>query len=275
MNETKKLEILLIEDKVEYIAVAKQYFNTVNDVKITYATTLDELPNLNSFNGVITDLMFPYDNTGNLEPNRELVKRIGDTIREVVSNKWNDYTNLQLTTVQRDLEILEKSAVDGTVPATKSGDREGVYQSELYKIGAAKIHKDTIKEFGYEGFSKEQLEKELSKLEGNHKYDLGNTITMRQEEYAQTLLSPAEQPMGVLVIEYCVQEKIPCVLVTSGHLAHGDVTTPVYAYMQIKSLASPANPNEKIEILKDKMKTDIETWEKSLKYLRQRIDLMK
>jgi len=58
----KKLEILVVEDNPENLAVAKSFYNSQTDLKIDYATYRDEAIEMlekNKYDGVITDRSIP------------------------------------------------------------------------------------------------------------------------------------------------------------------------------------------------------------------------
>ncbi len=57
-----KLNILVVEDTLENLAVAKEYFNSQADLSVDYATYRDEaieMLNKNKYDGVITDRSIP------------------------------------------------------------------------------------------------------------------------------------------------------------------------------------------------------------------------
>jgi hypothetical protein len=63
MNKTKKLELLIIEDKERHLADAETYFGERTEiVNANYATTLDEAEQAmqeKKYDGIVTDIFFP------------------------------------------------------------------------------------------------------------------------------------------------------------------------------------------------------------------------
>jgi len=97
----------------------------------------------------------------------------------------------------------------------------------------------------------------------------------RAGEVRESSYVPVEQPMGILVAEQCKSMNVPYVIVTSGHLAHGDITTPIFAYMAIKSLATSdfSSGEEERNIIRDADKRKEETWKEALHTLYKRMKL--
>lgn len=205
-----KLEILVVEDRKESRKAAQEYFNTRNDINITYADNFKDIGELKNFDGVISDLMFPYDSEGSLEYHENLIQKISETIRKRSEELALDSRMERI--LDRDLKVLENSR-NGTIRLGSSAECRQYFN----KI-------------------EEEMDKELEGIPvGPKRTAIVEKYSKMREELAEKRIS-AEQPMGVLVAELCKQKGIPYVIVTSGHGAHGDVTTPVAMYMMLEGL---------------------------------------
>ena len=105
----KKLEILVVEDNLEYIKVAKNYFNGVQDINVDYAMDrTNALLKLESkkYDGVITDRSMPADEGKPLKFNEKLTSSETQENNEIFRLK--DYDGLQGDIVAHVAVLIKK-----------------------------------------------------------------------------------------------------------------------------------------------------------------------
>jgi len=201
-------KILLIEDNPRNLATARAVCEERGMAAYYAKTYIDAEPLLQGeVRGVITDLMFPYDDAGTLEPHRNLLRKIEQSVRDISEP---DQENMpKRDTVLRDLDCLLKTWEGYVALKGSASDR---WKREYQEI----------------------QRRHAQELEGMPVGPIRNRMIQEQHlelEEAGRKLIPAEQPMGVLVAEKCNAKGLPYVVMTSGHGAHGDITTPVAAHM--------------------------------------------
>ncbi len=100
---------------------------------------------------------------------------------------------------------------------------------------------------------------ELEKAVKGEEFKPGERGRMREEAERRGQLkqgdkissTEADQPLGVLIVEKAKEIGLPYIVVTSGHGAHGDITTPIAYYLKFQSLIpsergdSQPSPREK------------------------------
>ena len=89
----------------------------------------------------------------------------------------------------------------------------------------------------------------LKKAVAMQEFEIGAGSKMKQEigadEEDRTVmpLSAHNQPLGVLVAEKAKAQNIPYAIVTSGHGAHGDISTPVAVFLKEKGIVRGVRGN--------------------------------
>lgn len=81
----------------------------------------------------------------------------------------------------------------------------------------------------------ELVEKMIGILDDNKIY-LSSLESNAIKRDLPKFLQSQEYPAGILIAEICKEKEIPYLIITSGHGAHGDSTTPVAMYMKITNL---------------------------------------
>lgn len=160
---------------------------------------------------IISDLMFPYNGRGDLIEHQKLVRRIIETLNKKREELPFDYGFTQI--LFRDLKALEES-LNGKILLKNSAQWKEIYREKISK----------------------KMDEELEGIPvGEERTAIIDRYYKISEELGQKSI-PTEQPMGILIAELCKQNRIPYVIITSGHGAHGDITTPLAVYMQLEGL---------------------------------------
>ncbi|MCK4351841.1 hypothetical protein KAW65_00345 [candidate division WOR-3 bacterium] len=111
--------------------------------------------------------------------------------------------------------------------------RETIESSNLRDVEDRGVRENVMSDLG-----------ELEKAVGGEKYGIHAPIMRWEAEREgrgtekRSIFKSAEavQPLGVLIVEKAKEMGLPYVIVTSGHGAHNDVTTPISFYLKVRGL---------------------------------------
>ena len=201
-----KPKILVVEDRSENLAVAREHYSQKEEKYIfDYAIDYDEAMRKfrqGSYNGVVTDCFMPKDTgSGDINLGLTLVNRLVPLTPEIeerratFEKRLKSYTYLDVDNpeVQRTLYIW-----DGLPPLMewvyKKADRNREDNTREY-----------LKTFGYGSYSGENDEWGAARNDPN--WILRQMIQQTE----------AAQPLGILIAEHAMEQEVPCCMLTARH----------------------------------------------------------
>lgn len=220
------MRILLVEDKLEYQEVAKK-----------------ALESLDPERKVVLELAKDFEEFENfIKENEEKKEKFDCVITDLLFPRkaGSGDRSLGIKVIEEIKKTLESPKVlESPLSEVREFESATEYLEEIEKAVKGESHKIEM----YDRPLGEEAKREGKLIEEKRDFKIQPT--------------EADQPLGVLVVKKAKKMNLPYIVVTSGHGAHGDITTPIAFYLKIKHLLPDIRGNQGFQILKEgKMLTE-------------------
>ena len=208
-----KPKILVVEDKPENIAAAKECYSMREEYDFAYAIDYDEAMTTlggTSYTGIITDCFMPNKTgSGNITLGLSLIDRLVVTSKEILDRRekyqqqlqeYKDVLDIDNPLVSRAFYInSDDSFLNGVMRTLFTKSKSSEENTKLY-----------LEFYGVKSYSGQ--DDRWGGAEKDHAWILEQM--MRQTEI---------QPLGVLIIDYAKPKNIPHFMLSARHNTAGDV----------------------------------------------------